>query len=110
MSAKSFEINSTKNRFGTVTIIRNINCLSVQLHRTVVVFQDKTNDIVTLNTGGWHTVTTKTAMNEALRQLGVKAYVSQKKGQWYVTIEGKTVEYFDKMKIGTFLGQLAVLN
>jgi hypothetical protein len=71
----------------------------VRYHNTdVVTFTDKT---ITLDSGGWETVTTKLRMNQAANQFGLGYYVSQKNFEWFVTLpSGKTVDFKDNMKIG----------
>jgi len=45
--------------------------------------------IVTLNTGGWKSATTKTRMNQfSYEYCGCAFQVSQRKGEWYVTVKG----------------------
>lgn len=41
-------------------------------------------DTVTLNSNGWHTVTTKRKMTQAARQFALGYSVFQEKGAWYV--------------------------
>lgn len=41
-------------------------------------------DTVTLDSGGWRTVTTKRKMTQAARQFGLGFSVFQRKGDWYV--------------------------
>lgn len=86
MSARTFDVNRPK-RYGNVTVLLN----RVKLHQTIVA--EKTKQGVTLNTGGWRTVTTKTAMNNALKQWGYPQRIYQKNHQWYI---GDT-EYHDGM-------------
>jgi len=40
---------------------------------------------VTLNTGGYETVTTKKKMNQAAKQFGLGYSVSQRASRWYVS-------------------------
>lgn len=44
-------------------------------------------DIITLNSGGWQTVTTKRKMNQAANQFGLRFGVHQVKGEWFVDIK-----------------------
>ncbi len=103
MSARNFKIDGTKTRYGTVTIRREENKVVVQLHSTDIVTFDKTLNTIVLNSGGWHTVTTKQAMNIALGQiLGFpRPFVRQTKGNWFIDVPGaKPVEFFDGITIG----------
>lgn len=86
MSARTFDITKNK-KFGNVTVYQHKNAISVVLHFTEVVRFDKELNKVVLNTGGWKTSTTKTAINNALKQLEVftgqsMPRVFQKKGEW----------------------------
>lgn len=71
--------------------------VQVWLHNTpIVTFHE--DDTITLNSGGWHSVTTKARMNSVLPQfLGVV----QKKHSWYVhdQRDGSEVPFFDGMRI-----------
>lgn len=85
MSAKDFTINGTRRRYGTVTILTDENYKAVQLHSTRV-FENE-NGLITLNTGGWYTVTTKTAINSALAQTfghGTAPRIYCEKGDWFI--------------------------
>lgn len=68
--------------------------LTVQYHQTVVVTAKEDGTII-LDTGGWHTVTTKTRMNQAANQFGLGFNVRQKDYQWYVTVDRKGEPRFD---------------
>lgn len=72
---------------------------AIRLHHTNIVtfYLDGT---VKLNSGGYHTVTTKARMNEILQPLGLT--IGQKKFNWYVYEIGqwdKPVEFFDGMMV-----------
>lgn len=56
------------------------------LHSTVIARLK--NGTVTLNSGGWLTVTTKKRMNEFLREYDIPASVYQKRGTWYLQRQG----------------------
>ena len=65
-------------------------------HRTAVVIvnPDKT---IHLDSGGWRTATTRTAMNQASAQdeLGFRVY--QRRGDWFVDWRGRTLPFTDQM-------------
>jgi len=64
----------------------------VRYHYTDVVSFDR--DMVTLDTGGWETATTKLRMNQASCQFGLGYRVYQKDFDWFVTTpNGNTVEF-----------------
>ena len=63
--------------------------------RITVVYQntrvvDATPEHITLDTGGWKTVTTKLRMNRASTQFNLGYTVYQQKGQWFVHYRGVT--------------------
>lgn len=79
-------------------IERRDDDIAVRLHGTDVVTFHKDNS-VTLNSGGWLTVTTKDRMNT---YLGSRAHVYSKRGLWYVAGMGDWtggVRYFDGIRI-----------
>ena len=99
MSARKFDITRPK-KYGNVEVIHEGLKISVRLHRTVVASFDPKDMAIVLNTDGWKTPTTKTAINNALNQfeflLGQKFEgVSQKKGVWYF---GES-DYSDNMSV-----------
>lgn len=103
MSARSFDINKTKKQ-GNVTVINGESKLSVILHFTEVVRFDKVQNKVFLSSGGWRTPTTKTAMNNALKQLESLTGQSlpgvfQKKGEWFLS-NGQ--EFQDGMELAVY--------
>jgi hypothetical protein len=75
----------------------------VKLYNTEVVKRQNINNIVTLNSGGWHTQSTKICINTALRQIyGKEApYLYQSKGVWYLQLNtGETRRFLDGIVIG----------
>lgn len=99
MSARSFDINSTKKQsMIRVTLEENSRC--VMMYQTCIVAWNFSG--VTLNSGSWRTATTKVAINRALAQIPrAKGYaVVQKKGVWYVSKpDNSLVEFTDGMSI-----------
>jgi hypothetical protein len=103
MSARTFDINKTK-KYGNVTVINSESKISVILHSTEVIKFDKVENKVYLSSGGWHTPTTKTAINNALRQIESLTgqnlpSVFQKKGEWLLT-DG--TEFKDGMELAIY--------
>lgn len=50
--------------------------------------------VVTLNTGGWFSRTTKVRMNQFSNHFANGSYgVYQRKGQWFVDVNGKTLQF-----------------
>ena len=89
-------------------------CTIVQLHNTDVVHRVNVNNVVTLNSGGWKTPSTKVTMNTAMRLIygSIAPCIYQSKGKWYVKFNNGDIElYFDGMIIGGGCGApFAVLN
>lgn len=66
--------------------------IGLLLHNTIVVRYTPDGWLV-VNTGGWHTTTTKARLNAALRTSGFQ--VAQKSGRWIVwSVFGGTVTLF----------------
>lgn len=102
MSAKSFEMFGTKRRFGNVTVFETDGVRTVRLHQTDIVVCD-VDGCVTLNSGGYKTMTTKTAINTALSQVyGVSApKVVQRRGVWSILLRnGQSVPFRDGIIFG----------
>ena len=59
----------------------------VRLHSTDIVDVDTRDNTITLNTGGWNTVTTKERMNAVLRAFNSPYRVYQRDFQWYVQMQ-----------------------
>lgn len=78
------------------TIRQNDNGLSVVYHSTEVVHVSP-HGVITLNSGGWRTPTTKQRMNQYAP--GVSVYA--KRGEWFVTFEGQTLPFVDGMKLAS---------
>ena len=96
MSARWFNLNGNK-RQGNITILNRDNTRGVVFHSTVVV-SIQHNQIV-LNSGGYRTSTTKTAINRALTQLDNPNRVVQIKGEWFLTDGVNKVQFFDNISI-----------
>lgn len=56
----------------------------IVIYRGTKIAERLPNGEITLNTGGWKSVTTKRKMNQASRQFGLDYQVFQVKGVWYV--------------------------
>lgn len=55
---------------------------AVRYHTTDIVTE--MNDVITLNSGGWKTNTTKDRINQFLRHFDVPFYIQQKNHQWFI--------------------------
>lgn len=79
---------TTIRKEGLKTIIR--------YHNTdVVTF---TPDTITLDTGGWWTVTTKNRMNQTSNQYNLGYYIYQEKYAWFINYNG-TIHPFKNERI-----------
>lgn len=52
-----------------------------------------TEEGITLNTGGWRSVTTKRKMNQAARQFNLGYAVEQKDFEWFVHWQGQRIPF-----------------
>ena len=56
----------------------------------------KHGNVITLNTGGWFSRTTKVRMNQFSHNFCFGSFgVYQKKGEWFVSINDKTLKFTD---------------
>lgn len=86
---------ATQHRIGKVAtaVKRDADgTLRVIYHSTAVVTVEASGRI-TLDHGGWKTSTTKTRMNQASNQLSLGFTVSQKKRNWFVSIDGHEIPF-----------------
>ena len=78
-------MSQTKKLGPTATTVRQEgNTTIVRYHDTDVVSFD--DSVVTLDTGGWFTKTTKARMNQASAQFNLGFRVYAEKGIWYVSL------------------------
>ena len=75
----------------------NTNCSTVVLHRTAIAVYDHNTQALKLNTGGWHSVTTKSRLNAILSELKCGFRVFQKNFDWYLSTNNQTVDFWDNM-------------
>jgi hypothetical protein len=90
---------SQQHTVGThaTTVSTSDNYTRVVYHATTVVkFNHK--DII-LNSGGWVTATTKLRMNQTSNQFDLGFRVYQKDYEWFIDYNGKTYDYFDRIRI-----------
>ena len=86
---------SNSNTF--VEYNENTNCSTVVLHRTAIAVYDHNTQALKLNTGGWHSVTTKSRLNAILQELIVGASVFQKNFNWFLSYNNVTNDFNDGM-------------
>ena len=105
MSARKFDVFKSK-KYGNVKVTDDAGTIFVTLHYTAVVTYSPDTGKVKLTSGGWRTVTTKTAINTALRQISsLPVSVYQDDFSWFVNIGGKKIEFQDGMEIDLLLGK-----
>ena len=75
----------------------NTNCSTVVLYNTAIATYDHNTQALKLNTGGWHSVTTKSRLNAILQELKWGASVYQKAFDWYLSYNNQTVDFWDGM-------------
>ena len=92
---------------GRATSIRTEdNVTYVRYHDTDVVAFDAKS--ISLNSDGYRTVTTKTRMNQASNQFCLRFGVVQRKGQWFVTLDGcDDLPYYDNMTFNIYTARVA---
>ena len=86
--------NSSNTR---VEYNNNTNCSTVVLHRTAIAVYDHNTQAIKLNTGGWHSNTTKSRLNAILQGLVSGVRVFQKDFDWYLSTNNQTVDFWDGM-------------
>ena len=75
----------------------NTNCSTVVLHRTAIAVYDHNTQALKLNTGGWHSVTTKSRLNAILQELIAGASVYQHQFKWFLDYNNLTHNFWDGM-------------
>ena len=89
--------NDWSNSNTNVDYNSNTNCSTVVLHRTAIAVYDHNTSALKLNTGGWHSNTTKSRLNAILQELIAGARVFQKNFDWYLQTNNQTVDFWDGM-------------
>lgn len=79
------------------TVSNSDGVTRIVYHRTTVVRFDA--DDITLQDGGWQTVTTKRRMNQASEYFNLDFHVYQENFVWFVLWKGETLEYHDGMTL-----------
>jgi len=89
--------NDWSNSNTNVDYNSNTNCSTVVLHRTAIAVYDHNTQALKLNTGGWHSVTTKSRLNAILQGLIAGASVYQKNFDWFLNYNNQTHDFNDGM-------------
>lgn len=80
---------------NTLEIVYNNGLKAIRLHHTDIISYTTDNCII-LNSGGWHSHTTKSRMNDFI---GPDKDIMQRNFNWYVKTPAGVFDYFDGMKI-----------
>ena len=89
--------NDWSNSNTVVDYNSNTNCSTVVLHRTAIAVYDHNTQAIKLNTGGWHSNTTKSRLNAILQELIAGARVYQKNFNWFLSYHNVDVDFWDGM-------------
>ena len=89
--------NNWSNSNTFVEYNESTNCSTVVLHRTAIAVYDHNTNALKLNTGGWHSNTTKSRLNAILQELIAGASVFQRQFNWYLNYNNVTHDFNDGM-------------
>ena len=89
--------NNWSNSNTFVEYNESTNCSTIVLHRTAIAVYDHNTQALKLNTGGWHTNTTKSRLNAILSELIAGASVFQRQFDWYLNYNNQTHNFNDGM-------------
>ena len=89
--------NDWSNSNTKVDYNESTNCSTVVLHRTAIAVYDHNTQALKLNTGGWHSVTTKSRLNAILQEVKYGASVFQKNFNWFLSYNNQTHDFNDGM-------------
>jgi len=79
------------SKYNTTVCCTNGKGMVVYVSTLIVEWDE---NFVTLNTGGWRTVTTKRKMQQASNQFGLGYSIYANKGEWFVRLRGGEVLSF----------------
>lgn len=80
-------------RKSNTKVLHNHVGIDVYYHGTRIVTTTPTS--FTLNSGGWHTLSTKQRMNQTSQEYNLGFHVWQMDWKWYVDYQGKTNNFYD---------------
>ena len=102
---KTFDDLATYNN---TSAIHDGDTWMVRLHNTNIfkMVEEEAGRVITLNSGGWQTTTTKKRINEACRAIELKIVVYQEKHKWFVGVgpDGPSVPFYDGMVLQSVFG------
>ena len=82
---------------GTARAILNTEEGKSYIYHKTAVVKVLCDGSICLNSGGWRTNTTKTAMNQASNQDGLGFGVYQKNYEWFVSFGGQELPFSENM-------------
>lgn len=97
MSKRVESLNKLVKRTAITLLHDKDQIIGIQYHNTMIVMIDRSNNTITLNTGGWNTKTTKERINDFCRLLGLGIQVYQKDFKFYVIQYGKELGILDSV-------------
>ena len=89
--------NNWSNSNTFVEYNESTNCSTIVLHRTGIEVYDHNTQALKLNTGGWHSNTTKSRLNAILEEVKYGCKVFQKNWDWFVNYNDQTTLFRDGM-------------
>lgn len=98
MSAIKYNLNTTKKQ-GVIKVIDLDGGRKAVDYRGTLVVSEVSYNQIKLNTNGWLTNTSKTAINRYFDLRNLPLRVAQEKFTWYVYFEGVKMQYNDNMII-----------
>ena len=96
----NFAISNKADWAGSNTQVNynsNTNCSSIYLHGHLIATVDHNTQAIKLNTGGWHSNTTKSRLNAILEEVKWGCKVFQKNFNWFVSYNDQTASFWDGM-------------
>jgi len=95
------------SRYANTSAVYDGNIGIVRLHNTNIVRyeEEEGGRVITLDSGGWNTTTTKKRMNEAFKALGLRIRVYQENYRWYVSLgPAGNAQFYDGMRLTQAFG------
>ena len=90
MSARSFHL--VRKKQGNILVVTEPTKTIVKLHGHAVATLDRLTGLITLNSCGYKTRTTLTAMNRFLFLFNIDDRIFQRRGEWHVAMNGITTD------------------
>ena len=95
-------------KYNNTSAIHDGGTWMVRLHSTNIfkMVEEELGRVITLDSGGWMTTTTKKRINEACYAIGLRIVLYQENGKWYVQLGNiaPTVPFYDGMVLTQAFG------